>query len=232
MTAQEISENMQRAKCWDARFGLPLFPTTNNPWIYLAYLDRVLSKHLIGAIDREAVFAHFKRCEVDSEKTPGRFRRWPDGRGGRNSWDEIVGAAYMSEKIARRILRYLDSTGGYWNDTSEAPPNHKIKFNVYRLVYLRPWLVARCGVKPSLCAQLIWAGHLLLAIRPNKKPGDQGGRLRNWIMFQAMREYPICRAAIKRWTKEMERAGHTLRDSLAREPRDAFLVSLAPKEWF
>lgn len=233
--AQEILEPLKASKCWDGRYSLPLFPQYNNPWLYMAYADRVLSKHLIGAIDHNKIRAYFTRCEISARSAstiePGLFDRWPDGSGGRTSWDEIIGAAYLSSHLAKRIMRHLVKTRGYFNNTNDKPFGHKLKFNVFRLAFLKPWLTARCGVRPDLFSQLIWAGHICLSIKANKKPGDAGGRLRNWIMFEAMREYPVCKRAIKKWKKEMRLAGHTLKNSLAIEPKEPLLVALAPEDW-
>jgi hypothetical protein len=221
-----LLDQIKASNAWDARYGLPLLPANNNPWIYMAYLD-TLMQFRGERLDRELVWQHFLRCEVEGE--PGLFHRWPGGYGGMNSHDEIMGAAYFDPRIADRILRRLDRKFGDFNNTGEKP-SRALEYNVYRFgVWLRPYLASRAG--RCIVISPAWAAHLAYATRDND--GDNcGGRLRNWLMMHEMQRYAICRPAIRGWIKRREERGETLRGSLEIEPRETpILGELAPLEW-
>ncbi len=213
--------------CWDSRYDLPLCPLNSNPFIYSAYADLIL--RLSGQkLDRIDVMNHFNRCQ--HEERDGRFWRWPDHSGGQNSHDEIMGACYFDDGIAIHILKYLDANNGDFNVTGEKP-SRWLQFNVYRLPWLKPYLIACSGRKVNLVRQAIFAAHITFSAFTNSGPDNAGGRLRNWLMLERMRDLPLVRAAARLWIKRVG-AKDTLKGSLAIEPREAPILSeLAPEGW-
>ncbi len=205
---------LRQSNAWDSRYDLPLFPTLNNPWIYAPYADLVLRLRGEAGVERVAFVRHFEACELPDE--PGLFHRWPGGGGGLNSWDEIVGAAYFSPVIAERILDHLERTDGAFDNLKKHDPE---RANVFRLFFLRPYLQA-CTEKRrvGLSSQLLFALLIVISAFDNVKPGNAGGRLRNWLMISKMERFGICYLAALFWRWKLERAGQTLKDSLYREP--------------
>ncbi len=210
---------------WDKRYDLPLCPLNNNPWIYMAYADLVLRVRGEEKLDHRAVVKHYLDCQVSS----GKFFRWPHNLGGQTSHDEIMGAAYFNTGIARNILCYLDEHRGDYNVTGE--PARFMQFNVYRLPWLKPYLLARAGLKVNWARQLILAAHFTYSAFTNSGPTNAGGRLRNWLMLSVVRDLPLVRASARLWVKRVSRTD-TLDGSLAIEPKEApILAYLAPEEW-
>ncbi len=223
MTAQE---QMQADKsCWDDRYALPLCPLNSNPFIYMAYADLVLGLVDQRNLDRNWVRLHYLKCE----KSCGLFYRWPDHSGGQASHDEIMGAAYFSAWIADRILMYLDAHWGNYNVTGEKA--RFLQFNVYRLPWLKPYLLACAGLKVNWARQLILAAHFTYSAFTNSGPTNAGGRLRNWLMLSVVRDLPLVRASARLWVVRISKRD-TLKGSLAIEPKEApVLAYLAPEEW-
>ncbi len=214
--------------CWDSRYDLPLCPLNNNPWIYMAYADLILGIQGFE-LSRVQVKIHYYSCEAYPSHM-GLFWRWPDKSGGQNSHDEIMGAAYFHPYIASSILNYLDSTNGDFNVTGEKP-SRWLQFNVYRLPWLKPYLLACAGRKVNLVRQAIFAAHITFSAFTNSGPDNAGGRLRNWLMLERMRDLPLVRAAARLWIKRVG-AKDTLKGSLAIEPREVPILSeLAPEGW-
>ncbi len=211
--------------CWDSRYDLPLCPLNNNPWCYMAYADLVLDVLGEPRLDRRTVVKHYFECQISE----GKFFRWPHNLGGQTSHDEIIGAAHFNTGIARSILFYLDDHWGNYNVTGEKA--RFLQFNVYRLPWLKPYLLARAGYKVNWARQLIFAAHITFSAFTNSGPDNAGGRLRNWLMLERMRDLPLVRAAARLWIKRVG-AKDTLKGSLAIEPREVPILSeLAPEGW-
>lgn len=238
-TAMSAEFNLRESDAWDKRYELPLFPNFNNPWIYMAYADLALRLNKSPGIDRAKVVAHFQGCEAAAKnRLPnerGMFARWPTGSD-QTSHDEIMGAAHFHQDIARWILRYLDENGGNFNQTGE-PSKYPMRFNVYRMPYLRPYLVARAGFTPNPVEMAIWNAHLLWSAFTDRGENNAGGRLRNWLMIAEMERFPICQPAIWFWRWRMaKRPMERLNYSLFIEPGSngsgsTVLAALAPEEW-
>jgi hypothetical protein len=202
---------------WSAEYGLPLVPACRNPWLYMAYACKLLE--LNGAlIDFNVSLQDFiKRCEI----APGLFHRYPDGDRDITSFDEIMGIAYLDKLAAGRVFKYLEEHFGEYNNTGEQEKVPE-QFNVYRFLFLRPFLKAITG-SFDLLAELIWSGVIFWdAFTYDKSKGlDASGRLRTWLMMEDMEVYLLCRLAIKFWRYRMKRQEVTLKECMAIEPREA-----------
>lgn len=212
-------DRVRNSEAWDPKFGLPLYPSHNNPWIYTAYAALLLRIH--GAPEQDLrwnVCHYWVLCQEDARS--GYFYRWPDHAfGGKTSHDEVIGACFLLDGAALRIADYLNANDG----------NFKAAGNIYRIPCVRPYVQARAYRKLSLLSQLLWIGYLLAGFwRFN--PVDVGPHLRRWLMCHHMRAFPLCASAIKYWALRMNRSGLTLKAALTIEPGSA-LAAIAPDEW-
>ena len=206
---------------------MPFCPQNNNPWLYMAYVDMILRFNK-EELNRGDIVSTFLDCCIDQNR-PGLFNRWPDGTGGLNSHDEIMGAAYLHEDIARWLLRYLDDNDGEFNNTKETSTK-LFRFNVYRMVFLRPYVKARAGLGMGPLAQTIWSGHIILSAMKDYGPDRAGARLRSWMMFHGLKKYWICQLAMRFWVMRMNSKGESLAGTLMIEPKEnPILAELAPQ---
>lgn len=218
---------------WDGRHDLPLAPILNNPWIYSAYAALCMRLKDGGMFNRARVLAHFVACENGVQNPRqydlGCFARWPDGSGGMTSHDEIMGAAFHDPWIALRILGHLDRTGGVMNNTGELPSDPLgLQWNVYRMIFLRPYLLACAEYDVNIFDQFLWCVSLIASFATSPK-GDAGTRLRNWLMADKMKRYKLCRAVIQVWCT---RIGMSPKECLAIEPGEYPVMSeIAPDSW-
>jgi hypothetical protein len=227
---QMLLEKFEASSAWDSRYNLPLCPGNNNPWIYMAYAVLLMELSGDGSyVGRLMVENHFIKCEAAAPKpAPGLFMRWPDGSGGQNSHDEIMGAAFLSPWIAKRILAYLDANDGEFNVTGE--PETPMQFNVYRMPFLRPYLLACAGTTPSPLSQAAWILSLAVDGLLRKKE-DCGGALRFWLMTKVMERYPMCRLAIWFWKRRVQKI-QTPKSCLTIEPGEhPIFGQCAPETW-
>lgn len=224
---------------------------TNNPHIYAAYND--LALRLRGEhIERSEYMKFFLAC-TDPER-PGVFYRWPGGRGGTTSHDECMGAAYFDVDIARSIVRYLDANGGEYDTHRKGRPkisdllkHRRLTFrrvitailaslwrwNLYRILWFRPYLVACSGYRPSILDELIWSIFCLRAAftTVNISRVGPGRRLRVWLMAERMQHYPICRIAIRFWLWRINRSEATLSGDLRQEGGVPAVLQYAPARY-
>lgn len=220
---------LETSDVWDEEWQLPIARAGGNPHIYTAYCDLILK--LYG----EGIWAwkydeFFASCTVPGQA--GLFKRWPDGRFGNTSHDEVMGAAHMSNILAFLIIRRLDESGGTFNPLG-LPESKPERWNLYRMVWLRPYLSSRARYRVNLFEQLLWAAKVFIsAFRDHKnwKVGP-GPRLRAWLMAYEMRRYPICLAAWRFYRKRMERAGCSLAHDLRQEPAWEVLTNMAPSPY-
>lgn len=228
----------KNSPAWDTRYDLPLCPGLDNPWIYGAYALKLMREHGLSALEEmkliERFIAHARECQIE----PGLFNRWPTGEGGFTSHDELMGMAYISTELANDIFRYLEKTDGvYVNQDQDRRdfPDWQYRFNVYRMVWFRPFLKARCDSSLNVVTQSIFAGHLLLdALSTTRDQGifDQGGRLRIWIMLEAMDKFPIAGAAVAYWKQKMNRLGLSPKMMLVKEPKEFPIFAELGKDEF
>lgn len=216
-------EQFKASPAWDPRYDLPTCPRLNNPWLYMAYADVVLYQAEDGTVPVESLIAFIDACEI----TPGALHRWPSGAGGGTSQDEVIGMAHLDPDTAKYILSYLDSQGGYYNIAGEKQTRF-LQFNLYRFVWLRPYLVsASCG-KVGLGGQLLWAGMCVL----DAMNSENGGKLRTYLMSRNMRDLFFCKLAMKFWRWRMKAKGWTFKSCLAKEPGEyPIFAELAKDAW-
>jgi hypothetical protein len=189
-------EKLKRSTIWDKRYDLPLFPELNNPWIYSAYVWKLLGKpsEMIGHF-----ITHSLKC---FNKSFGVYRRWPDGSGGKFSHDEIIGMAYVMPSAAFLLLEDLAERDGLYNE------NDTEADNMYRFIFLVPFLRQCAGFKVSLISQAKYIAHILFSAFTWK--GGSSGPLKIWLMNDKMRELPLCALAIYFYEMIMNKKGVTL----------------------
>ncbi len=197
--------DIRDSNCWSEQYQLPLCPNHNNPHIYCAYVNR------IEPVETTVYEGFFARCVSNIILGgDGIFYRWPDRKEGAASWDEIIGAASISDHAAYWLLYHF-------------------RFKWHRFIFLKGYLRA-CSFGQSSMSW--WSRFLVetwirLAVKGNLEPGDAGGRLRTWLIISKtgiLKDY---------WASKMTGAGYTLKNSLAIEPREnPWLTENAPDSWF
>lgn len=199
-------EELKKTKAWDDRYNLPLCPEFNNPWIYMAYAQLLLSCHG-ESLDLNAVRDYYQKCRVE----PGLFNRWPGGFGGRTSHDEVIGACYLSRDIAREVFRHLSMTNGDYNNTGEKE-NIIGEHNLYRFVWLRPYISKCGGYEIGTLSKIIFAAHVVV---DSFQTGDAGGKLKTYLMLEKMRYYSLIKKVDELWLYRMKK--YSFRLALAKE---------------
>lgn len=217
MPESKLSRTFKDSNVWDSRFGLPTRPRHNNPHIYLAYF---LLCDLIGVNKlydyeieriRSAYIDFFNRCKTKNET----FNRWPDGSGGRISHDEILGAAFSlwyfgDVDEAERIYLGLLRSDGVANQAGDKDDLlGESRFDVFRIIYLRPMLQFYSGYSLSLRSELMIALHLVFQLIRNDH--GAGGYLRTLLIVSSLRhrEYRLLNAVFFFYRIIMNRRGKT-----------------------
>jgi hypothetical protein len=216
---------LKESDAWDQRYNLPLFPKMNNPWIYFAYAQLCLERWPIGGVTIHEPFIveHFAKCEIE----PGLFTRWPDKQGWFTSHDEIMGACFLSDRVAHRVLTYLEEHDGEFNWEGIKSLEG---FNVFRFPWLEPYLRQCAGWRVSLFSQLIWSAFIVWdALTRTPNLADAGGALRNWLMVEKMKTLPIAGIAAYFWKWRVQKK-YTPAECLAREPGEP-LGEFGPRVW-
>lgn len=228
------------SSAWHNFYGLPICPGTANPWIYGAYALKVAraagitSTEEISLLNQFQIYAH--DCEAGER---GLYHRTPEG----DRWtshDELMGIAYVAPDLARPIIDYLSSHDGFYanlpEDREAMKTNLKlaVQLNFYRFPWLLPYLKACAGYWVNPFSQVLFALHLLNDMRVTKSGSteDAGGRLRIWIMLEAMEKLTIAGVACSLWKKRMNSLGYSPKNQLAIEPREHPILSeLAPESF-
>lgn len=226
-----ILELFKKSEFWYPSFDLPLFPMYDNPWIYGAYALKILRQNGISPEEDRALVEAFEayadKCGVrdtalGGTPIPGLFHRWPSGQSTVFSHDEIMGMAYISPRLAEVVLEYLEKHDGFYCDRpNEVADPLSEKYNVFRMIWLKPFLQASTKTRRlGLASQAIWSSSTVLdALRFRRgDTADAGGRLRTWIMLDAMEKYPVAGFAVLAWRAAMRAKGATLNKMLAIEP--------------
>lgn len=189
-------EKLMKSNAWDSRFSLPTIPMHSNPWIYTAYCLYLAGK--ADGVDYRTKFwpgidEFFAKCLLPS----GVFTKWPGG--GFTSHDEIMGAAWLRPGIAREILEYLEKNDGLYD--SERPESPREDHNVYRFIFLKPYLKACADYRVSFVSQLVWS----IAAIANcwNFTGDSSGVLLFMLMGDKMEKYPISGISVWFWRRRL-----------------------------
>ena len=221
-----LLDSLRNSSAWNYEWALPM-GHSGNPHLYLAYCDMVLN--LRGArVPRGEYLSFYFACEVE----PGLFKRWPDGAFGNTSHDEVIGAAAIDEHIAHGVLIHLDRTGGDYNPL-KLPETKPGRWNLYRMIWLRPYLVAASGFRMSPIDQVIWSLKLLVEMwsdSDSSKTGP-GPRLRAWLMSYHTRKHALCALAWRLYRWQIQRKGCTLKHDLEQEPAWPVLSELATNKY-
>ncbi len=187
------------SRAWDKRHNLPLVPEHNNPFIYNAYAYKII--HMLNPYEAKTMLLDFHIFLNSCVIKEGLYYRWPDKSGGPTSHDELMGIAYVSSIHAKHILNYLrNHLGCYDNGLDPQKKFRFFRFNLYRL----PWFI----VFLKVCAKRkIWLHEKLifsLFLRMDAyfyKEGDEGGRLRIWLMLDKMKMHVP--GACRYWRNKM-----------------------------
>lgn len=189
-------EALKKSNAWDVRFDLPLVPHHNNPHIYLGFVFRILGANALPMWPN--AYAYIAACEVEE----GYITRWPLSDD--TSHDELMGAAFIAPQFAERAIAFITKRDGHY--CLENPPIEKS--NVYRFIFLMPFLKACAGYHVSTLSQVLFSAHVLHSAF-FVKPGETSGILKIWLMAGKMREYPICKGPLWIWSWRWTRRGFT-----------------------
>lgn len=230
-----IVQKFYGSPAWSKAYNLPIVPRTNNPFLYGAYCMKVMSFAGMNVTDAGNLWDLWDDYLLKCTVSRGLYNRKPDGSGGVTSHDELLGIAYIfTADIAADILFELEQKDGIYCNVASEWLNRGAdieKYNLNRFVWLKPYLKAASGQRVGLVSQLIWSSHIFIDAMFSKT-GDAGGKLRNWIMFDAMEDLFLCRIAIKFWAWKMKKKNVTLRSCLRIEPAEAqILYETAGDKW-
>lgn len=177
-------DKIKESTVWDKNYNLPTIPRHNNGHIYCAYVTLTLEKLGENTSDiRASYIDFFNKCQLPN----GTFSRWPGGRGGDTSHDEIMGAAYMNDVFARSLIDYLTKMDGQFSVEKQEQYNERR--NQFRFVWLMPFMKACAGYRVSLFSQAAWGLYALYNAATWK--GDCSGTLKVWLTLDRMKEYPL-----------------------------------------
>lgn len=177
-------DKIKESTVWDKNYNLPTIPRHNNGHIYCAYVTLILEKLGENTSDiRASYIDFFNKCQLPN----GTFSRWPGGRGGDTSHDEIMGAAYMNDVFARSLIDYLTKMDGQFSVEKQEQYNERR--NQFRFVWLMPFMKACAGYRVSLFSQAAWGLYALYNAATWK--GDCSGTLKVWLTLDRMKEYPL-----------------------------------------
>jgi len=187
-------EKLKTSNAWDSRYNLPTFPMLNNPFIYLAYAKLVLRSHN-EALKEYDILEYILKCYKN-----GTFTRWPDGTGGMFSHDEVMGISYLNEQRAAMCINILEKSDGTFDAGDDE------KKNMFRLIFLMPFLKACAGYRVGLASQLLWSIHAVVTAL-KYKPGAESGLLKMWLMIDKMKDYPLSNLACIIFRINMQKRG-------------------------
>lgn len=219
-----LLDNFRASNAWDERYRLPTCPNQNNPWLYMAYAERIgfcTNQVVVSRIEAEAFGV---KCEIES----GLIARWPTKDGGMTSHDELIGACSLSPWLADRIAAYLERHDGEYNSTGEVSDIPE-RYDLFRIVWLMPYVRACAGWQVGLFSQLLWSVSCILSALDADLGG---GKLRFWLMFPQMENLPLCSLAIAFFRACAGARGITPQSAFRIEPREnPVFADNAPLTW-
>lgn len=201
-----ISKLIEESELWDKENLLPTIPIHNNPRIYTA-----LAFKFVKASGEKIPFQwwskYWKFAGLCFQYRNGnRFvSRWPGGRGGNFSHDEILGDAYLYHLSAGIHLSILEGNHGIYPDSEG-----KIKLSrwFYRFLFLRPFLKARWYGQLSWWDGLQWCVPVWLQVWKTRRNNfDSDGIFKVWLMLETMVAH--CPKTCEAWLARMDREGIT-----------------------
>lgn len=196
-------EMLQKSNAWDDKYGIPNVPSHNNPHIYVAYCYMIADRYDVKRNPEiqekyDLMLAMYRRfwegCQIGENHifegkklNPGTFSRFPGGRGGDTSHDEIMGAAYLYKSAAEYLVDYLTKTDGQFSINATA--TYDESRNQFRFWWLMAFLKACAGYRVSLVSQFAWGLYALYNAFTWK--GDCSGTLKVWLTLDKMKKYPL-----------------------------------------
>lgn len=198
-----VTDAIVASNAWTAAFEIPGVPLHRNPHIYCAYMTKLAKRWPVAWLIYEQlilpnILDYIQKCESPL----GFVSRFPES--GETSHDEIMGAAYHSNEYAQRALAFLDRRDGVL--TPEGDDETK---NVYRFIFLRPYLRACAGERLGIATQLAYISSLLPEIFTGAKGKGTSGILMQWMMNEKMEKFPLVAAFIGMWRWRLEAQGCT-----------------------
>lgn len=184
--------DLSLTELWHQIYQLPLIPIHNNPHIYMALVTL-----MNPSVPQSRMDAYFQSCN----KTHTVYR-FPDGKGGNFSHDEVLGAAAYSQIAAVSLYDILETNDGLFPD--EFGKFDQTRY-FYRYIFLKPYLRARIGMPVSIWSQGLWSLHVGWSILMNRRHNfDPDGLLKVWLMGQAVKPYPLMNFSYELWKKVMK----------------------------
>lgn len=184
---------IEESTAWCPEHKLPLIPEHNNPGIYCALM--VWLCKFFPDTWRER-FEFFWKSAVYP-----RISRFPGGRGGNFSHDEIIGWAYLSKEAADFLLHRLEKWWGWF-------PNEHGKFELarffYRFIFLKPYLLMRCEKPLSWFWEKMWCLHVSHSTKKTTRESfDTDGIIKIRLMGESTGKYPRCHDVYLLWLNRL-----------------------------
>ncbi len=173
-----LAEFEANKKAWDDVFKLPTVPIHNNPWLYCAYAFKILKGLDIPDAFylplRTRVRERLRACKLST----GYYHKYPGGRGGLMSHDEILGIAWLDMDAAREIYFTLVMNDGIYENE---PVAFEESANVFRIFWVKYAIQGLAGARMSLITQAKFGLFLIADALIYKDEGD-ASRLRFWLV--------------------------------------------------
>lgn len=196
----DITQSIKESKWYNARYKLPLI--LNNPWIYLAYFDKILCQYNGSHFNQTDIDLFLWACE---SIYTGVYHRYPLGQGGIISHDELIGIAYLScEGTSRIIYKYLRKNWGYYNNIDVKSKSIKefFHYNKYRFPWAVAYIKSRAGIELSYYDRISVVLFYIYDIILGGKKGDADAFLLRWLMIPEFRYYKLVDYIIKKWVEK------------------------------
>lgn len=216
-------EKFQYSQAWSNSWNLPLCSEYNNPWIYCAYAQKILKQNG-ETLSQASIETYGETCQ----EKKGLYNRWPDGRGGLTSSDELVGMAYLSKKMASAIVDYLYFNDGIYNNTGEFSNIGNERFDMKRFIYLIPFLRSRADMVLSPFTLTLFSTHV---IKISFSKDISGNKLLVDIMREEMSKYFVCKMAYKVFDYMQNRFAVTKQKCLENEIKAYPIYSQISSNW-
>jgi hypothetical protein len=146
----------------------------------------IIGKEKLNEREEKALEIAWDNFVSECRVSTGVFNRYPSGRGGRMSHDEITGLCFCAWYFGRldiieEILTYLIKNDGVYNNSNDRNELFgSSRFDVFRIVYLLPFIQATLGVALSLRSQLLVSAFLVYRLIKYDK--GAGGDLRTLLI--------------------------------------------------
>lgn len=188
MSHSHIYATFRASKAWSEEFFLPIRPEHNNPHLYFSYflLCELTGKEKITKQEESALGINWSGYISECRIAPGLFNIYPSGRAGRMSHDEIMGICFASWYFGRldiiaELLTYLVMNDGVYNNANDTDGTFGAsRFDVFRIVYLLPFIQATLGIALTLRSQVVVSAYILYRVIKYDK--GAGGDLRTLML--------------------------------------------------